>query len=409
MKRFIKQYWWLGCLILMVGIIVIGIGYKESSSRVINHYIRAINEKDYEKVYEVLHKDATVNETNKQSILMYLEDYFQRTQLMKMKKGKRESLEGREYYKVTYGFRESQFESGLSVIKDEEGWRILFPFKVSDVTVHAPLGSTVLLDGKPMEEKADGRYYVDAVLPGEHVIDVTFANAGYKAYQQRITLPKDKEVRVPCEMIAVNMDVPASRIVTFSGKERVSTGEELVFGQVLPGNYTVKVVDPNGVFETQEEVFAIQKDTNKLVFDKSRLSKQGEEAIDTYLEKFYGSYAEGIRTQDTSFLQKYLVPEATQVETLYKEWFIENKKVVDAKMTYEVKELKPIADDLIEIQLVEKVELLNKETDEERAYAILLKSQMVLQPVGKNYLIQSKTIEESMVSYKDADGKWIAY
>ncbi|MGL4800326.1 MAG: hypothetical protein ACRCWY_13165 [Cellulosilyticaceae bacterium] len=409
MKRFVKKYWWFGCLILVIGIIVASVVYKESSGYVINNYIRAINGADYEKAYELLHKDELIQDTNKQAIVGYMEDYFRRSQLIEMKKIKVQYQDAGEHCGVMYQFKEQQIEGRLSAVKDEEGWRVLFPFKLSDVMVQAPLGSMVLLDGKPMAEKADGMYYVDAVLPGEHVIDVAFANEGYKAYQQRITLPKDKEVKVPYEMIAVNMDVPASRIVTFSGKERVSTGEKLVFGQVLPGNYTVKVVDPNGVFETQQQVFAIQETANTLVFEPSILSKEGTQAIHTYLEKFYTCYEEGIKTKDTSFWQKYLVPEATQVVGSYEDWFIENKKVVDAKMTYEIKEIKPIEGDLIAIQLVEKVELVNKETDEERAYAILLKSHMVLQPVGKNYLIQSKTIEESMVSYKDADGKWIAY
>ena len=103
-----------------------------------------------------------------------------------------------------------------------------------------------------------------------------------------------------------------------------------------------------------------------------------------------------------------------QIVEDFESWFIKDKDLQTAKIDVEIEEINMNKDGILEVQTLEVVEMMNKEIDAggkvyEREYQVTLKWLMELVQEGESYKLKDRTIQESLVSYKDRDGRWIAY
>ena len=98
----------------------------------------------------------------------------------------------------------------------------------------------------------------------------------------------------------------------------------------------------------------------------------------------------------------------------FEDWFIKNKDVQNAQMEVELEQVEVTENGDLEASVLEIVHLTNKEVNDTGkmqnvGYKIALKWVMTLSIDGEEYKLKDRVLEESLVSYKDKDGKWVAY
>lgn len=401
---------------------LLGVGvYTKQPIFKLDSYIDAVNHKDFEEVYALLYKDSLINDENKKQIIDYMERYFGNQEFVGLKrtsvKGRTYTLgshqKERTYYEVDYLFAKEKISNGLSLVQERGKWQVVFPFKITDVTIYAPTGTDVFFDGQQLERREDNTYCMASVLPGTHHVRMKFPNAIYSDWFKTIEVPAEKQIFSPYETVQVSIDAPINTMIELAGEKKINVEGTLVFDNVLEGAYKLKVTDPHGHLENDEQTIEVSKTNKHFDVEGLTFSESGKARITKYIEGFYKKYQEGMTTQNVKFWEQYGDMGTWQeMATTYEEWFIKSKDVKEATIDYRIESIEGTAEGCFNIQVLEEVNLLNKEGQtgrDERQYQITLQTQLVLKPVGKSYIIQDKTIEESMVSYQDELGKWIAY
>lgn len=427
MKRWQERYgigFVLSIMVLM-GIIGIGVGrvYKNQPIFQVQSYIKALNERDFDLVYQYFYKDKHISNRKKQEIITCMESYFSVDNFVKIElsslKGKdyndkRTNAKGK-YFEVNYLFKDKLVASGISLVKKEDRWEVLFPFKMTDVTVDAPLGATVYFNGKRVEKGVDGEYIIKSVLPGEHKVRIELYESDYSNYEATLKVPQQKQVTIPYETLRVKIKTKKNMIVELAGEKKVNKDGTIFFDDVLEGIYEVKVIDPYGDLETWSQTVDISKANNTFEMKALDFSEKGRDNVKAYIRQFYNVYHKGIEEKSSAFLDHYVTNEnKLDVKESFENWFIKNKNIKDAQLKFDIQHIDITKEGYLTMTVLEQVSLLNQEMNPrneaiDRYYKVVMKSHIVLEPVGKSYVIVDKKIEESLVSYKDEDGKWIAY
>jgi hypothetical protein len=151
------------------------------------------------------------------------------------------------------------------------------------------------------------------------------------------------------------------------------------------------------------------------IFDIT-LSDKGENKLREFINGFYKGYLQDIKQKKLDNIMAYMNKDTQMnVGEDFKKWFIENKDVRDAKIEVELQEVKIDEKGLLHSSIIEMIELTNNEFDEyenrnvDRDYKIVLEWDSVMDIGGDKWSISDRKIKQSIVSYKDEEGKWVQY
>lgn len=403
------KYLLLGLLsIVVIAGVIMGDRYSERPETILKQFIDAVNNQNYDVAYDLLHKDDKLQGKDRQSLIHYMSNYFENYELEKIEQDKviegtqdLERLQEQVYYPVTYYFKDRQINAGINLVRDDK-WYVQFPFKWSDIEVKAPLGSEVYFNKKLLSESSQEVFRIEELLPGKYSVEMKFANDAYPIYQEMITIPKHKVVQVPYETADVMVETLPEVDVTLSGVTKNSGDGQVIFEDVLIGKYDLILEDSTGYYSSYKKEVEITEDTSVSV-NKLELTEKGIKNIAHYLDGFYKDYLKGIETQDAKVLHAYtLNPEWIKT---YEEWFVKNKQPKNIDFMNKVTSINQGDGSLIDVQVQEETVFTNKDT----TYKVFLSSTIVLKKVGQTYQIENKVIDQSIVSYKDEEGMWVAY
>ncbi|MEG0710865.1 MAG: hypothetical protein RR448_01310 [Niameybacter sp.] len=394
--------------------------YKGQSKYVLNEYLKAMNSRDYKYAVSLIHKDERLEDFSNEELISFMYNYFEEKNFVKVEVSKKEigvqKVDAqKKVYEVKYIFKAQKVTSTLSLVKVSDRWEVVFPFKMEDVHIYTPLGSSVWFGQEQVTTKEENKYIVKNVLPGNYVTRITFPDEVCEDYITTINVPSETEVVIPYQMVEVSIECMSGTVVELSGEKQVNKNGFVCFENVLEGVYPLKIYDQYGNIEPYEEHISVSQNNKQFKVEELTLSALGNDRLRKSVDAFYNAYLEGIKTHESEFITQFATPEiGPHLIEAFEAWFIKGKDVQDAKMEVEIQEIKMTKEGSLEVETLEVVKMRNKEIDAggkvyEQEYQVTLKWIMELICQGDTYKLKDRSIEESLVSYKDKDGKWIAY
>ena len=140
------------------------------------------------------------------------------------------------------------------------------------------------------------------------------------------------------------------------------------------------------------------------------LSQEGYNKISEFTNQFYQGYMQGSKKKSSDFLMQHVEEDILeQVTEEYRSWFIDYKDIQDAKVTIQVEQMQLKDTAEVKLTILEVIQMTNKEDTELTEYQVVLKWDNILSILEKDYKIKERTLVESLVSYKDEEGKWVQY
>ncbi len=406
--------------------IVIGIGIILSSmglwiacnqARVTLYaYVHAIDTGDFKKAYALIDTAPLQPYQTEEDIIHYLESYYTQPTFRELRVDSWACREDegiaqtpqKVFPEVTHVFQENSIQTGLRMIKIEDKWRVVFPFKMTDVTIQAPLGTDVYFQGEKLA-KQQGLYEVKQLLPGEYTVHMAFFEGLQAHYETTIQVPQEQNVSVPYETTQLVIQVVEGVEVTLGNETRVSTREGATFDDVLPGEYTVGIYDPNAYFADDVQVVNVTETTKCITLAPPTLTANGRQKVTAYLATFYKAYEQAIKEQKIAAIQSYFINTEDSFWQVFDAWFVQNKLIKEATVTTHIEHIETIADGTIEVEVLENIEMTNGAALGDEKYRITLVGVVKLQPNKQALTITDKTITQSMVAYQDQAGEWVTY
>lgn len=409
----------LTCILMITACCLFAM-YKTQAKYVSNIYLKAINNRDYKTAISLIYKDEKIKDYTEKELIKFLEKYFQEKNFVKVEASRTEIGEKKKdteysFFEVKYTFENQSVTSTLSFIKVDNNWKVIFPFKVEDVHIYAPLGASVWFEQDMITKKEENKYTVPNVLPGNYVVRIAFPNKICGDYITTINVPTVTEVIIPYETVEVSVECMSGTVVELAGEKMINKDGLVRFDNVLEGTYPLKIYDINGNIEAYEQYIVVSKKNRQFNIENLNLSDIGNARLKKSTDEFYVAYLEGIKKHDSSFINQYALKDIEpQIVEDFESWFIKDKDLQTAEIDVEIEEINMNKDGILEVQTLEVVEMMNKEIDAggkayQREYQVTLKWLMELVQEGEGYKLKDRTIQESLVSYKDRDGRWIAY
>ena len=157
-------------LLVTMALIVLSLGtawclfndYKGKPRYIVNAYMKALNSRDYVSAASLFYEDERLHDFNDVEMAQYLSNYFEEKGFVKMEEGRGQigeqtGNEAKAFYEVRYSFAGQNVTSTLSVVKVEDKWQVVFPFRIEDVNIYTPLGSTVWFNDEPVTQKENNK------------------------------------------------------------------------------------------------------------------------------------------------------------------------------------------------------------------------------------------------------------
>lgn len=400
----------LMCLLGMAAV-VLGYHYKNQPDYILNAYIKAINNGDYKSAAILFYEDDKLGAFKEDQLQSFLQNYFEDKGFVKMEEGRgqigaRAIDVEKAFYEVRYTFKGQNITSTLGIVKQDSRWQVIFPFRIEDVDIYTPLGSSVWFNNQLVTGKENNKYTVKNVLPGSYVVRIAFPNEIRGDYVTNISVPTQTEVMIPYETVYVNIHSIEGTVVELGGEKQTNKEGSVSFENVLEGTYPLKVYDTYGNLETYEESITVSSKNRQFTVDNFSLSDLGRKRLTKSINAFYKAYIEGIKKQSSQFLKTYTTSDhRAEIVGEFEEWFIKNKSIKNAQIEVELEEVKLTKEGDLQATVLEMVKFESQEVD----YQIVLKWIITLKRDGENYKLQDRNLQESLVSYKDEEGKWLAY
>ncbi|WP_069999419.1 hypothetical protein [Cellulosilyticum sp. I15G10I2] len=416
------------CILFIIAITWTGMNlyrYYTGPEVKIDTYIKHLEKKEYHKIYEMFDNGPELNWYSKEQIIEYYTRSYDRenslVEIMKkgsvIFKGDPSSKENNiAFCNVRYIYNSGEKTVPLYLEKINNEWRIKFPFLLSEVKIHAPLGSAVYINERKIETYENEMYIERNVLPGKYKIQIEFPNQIYSTYNQVINVPDEKEVFLPYNTLNVEVATAKNMIVQLDDIKKNSTNGIASFNNMLEGNYKLRVFSPNNFIDPVEMNIGVDKDTRLFsVFDIT-LSQTGKAYLDEFIKAFYKSYLQDIKDQKCTHIEAYIHEETSKdFMSNFTQWFIENKNIQDAKIAAVPSQMEIDNLGFLHTDVLETIELTNKEFDEyenryiNRQYQVILEWDTIIDISQEKWLITDRTMKQSIVSYKDLEGKWVQY
>lgn len=387
--------------------------YYRGPMYIIDHYVSALNSRAYEKVYDLLDQD-TLKEMNSKAVMTqyYTRFYVKDNKLSHVSKVG--WLNGK--YILAYEWEGKTTREALNLSYKNEEWRICFPFKFSEVQIIAPNGSEVFLGDVKLAYETGIGYKKDKLLPGKYMLKVDIPDAEEKTYYQVLEVPQTKKVVLPYELgqaqiiCAPYLEVHLDTLVDQSNQGIIQIPD------VLVGSHELKVVHPEGYLEPVKRVVNITTGDNTVEIKDYSLSKKGSMKWEQFLSDFYQTYEKGISKHTHESLDQYFTKSQQEKQlALFDAWYIKEKNITEADVSYKASEVMIDAEGRLHSSIIETVDLTNKEYDDleqkeiSRYYKVILKWEMVVDMRTQEWKIIDRSIDESMIAFKDTEGKWVQY
>ncbi|MGL6173643.1 MAG: hypothetical protein ACRC1P_03455 [Cellulosilyticaceae bacterium] len=400
--------------LVVIGVLLLsmcGYMYKTSATYTLDQYIQSINEKNYSKTYELLYQSKEMQDFGQDTILKYIQHYFESNQLIEMSKIKvMEQKETFQSYKITYQFANNLIESSIGLIKEDENWKVMFPFKIEKLKVYAPLGAEVMVNNKKLIMKDEKEYLEMSVLPGKYTIKISYPEGVQTDYITSIQVPKQREVHSPYPVQSVEVAAPINTSVELAGCSKLVEEESVQFDNIVEGTYSLKIFDQYNNLEEYNEQVNITSETNHFKIDAVKVSSEGYTKMSQFINEFYKDYKKGILNKDSTFFKEYgEITDLKESIKAYEEWLINNKMIKDAKIDVNIEKFNLNDSNHIDLKVLEVIELINEEEKETVEYQVVLKWENQIEIVNGEYKIKERKLVESLVSYKDNNGNWIQY
>lgn len=400
--------------LVVIGILLLsmcGYVYKTSAAYTLDQYIQSINEKNYSKTYELLYQSKEMKDFGQDTILKYMQNYFETNQLVEISKLEvREQKETFESYKITYQFANNLIESSVGLIKEDKNWKVIFPFKIEKLKVYAPLGAEVMVNNKKMIMKDEKEYLEMSVLPGTYTIKISYPEGVQADYIKSIQVPKQKEVHSPYPVQSVEVAAPINTVVELAGYSKLVEEDSVQFNNVVEGMYNLKIFDQYNNLEEYNEQVKIASGVNQFKIDAVKVSSEGYAKMSQFINEFYKDYKKGILNKDSTFFGEYgEITDLQESIKAYEEWLINNKMIKDASIDVNIERFNLNESNHIELKILEVIELINEEEKEDVEYQVVLKWENQIEIVNGEYKIKARKLVESLVSCKDNNGNWIQY
>lgn len=398
----------------VIGILLLsmcGYSYKMSAAYTLDQYIQSINEQNYSRTYELLYHSKEIKEFGENTIVKYIQHYFESNQLVEVSKSKViEQKETFESYKITYEFANKVIESYIALIKEDKNWKVVFPFKVEKLKVYAPLGAEVMINNKKLIMKDEKEYLEISVLPGTYTIKISYPEGVQTDYIKSIQVPKQKEVYSPHPVQSVEVAAPINTVVELAGYSKLVKEDSVKFDNVVQGTYSLKIFDQYNNLEEYNEKIKITPKENYFKIDAVKVSPEGYVKMSQFINEFYKDYKEGILNKEIRFFEKYGEGKDLQESIqAYEAWLINNKVIKDVNIDVDIERFNLNDSNHIELKILEVIELINEEEKEDVEYQVVLKWENQIEIVNGEYKIKARKLVESLVSYKDNNGNWIQY
>ncbi len=387
--------------------------YYQGPMHTIDSYVKALNKQEYEKIYSLLDQD-TLKEINDKTIITQYYNRFYAKDNKLIHVSKVGWFNGK--YILAYEFNGEIKKEALVLNKKSRGWRICFPFEFSEVQIIAPNGSEVSLGDVKLEYEPGIGYKREKLLPGKYMLKVELPHEADKAYYQMLQIPQTKKVVLPYALGQVQIICAPHLEVRLDKLSEISKQGIVQMPDILVGNYQLELVHPEGYLNPVNMSVRITEGNNTIDIEDYSLSKVGNTKWQQFLSDFYQSYKDAISKRTSEDLNPYF--SQTQKEKqldLFNAWYVAEKNIIGTDVSYKADSVTIDAEGRLHSRITETVELTNQEYDDleqkqvNRHYKVMIKWQTVIDISTSEWKIVGRTIEESMIAFKDIEGKWIQY
>ena len=399
--------------------------YYTGPEAVVDTYIDQLAKKEYEEIYTLIDQEGLQKKYTKEQLVGYYKKVYEiDDNLVAVRRvGKattKRAAESKEsclaFCNMNYIFSNKQQTDALYLIKKGPVWKLRFPFAESEVKVYAPLGSKVYINEKEIKDYKGEAYVESNVLPGKYLIHVEFPSRIYNNFYQNITVPQEKEIFLSYNMLDVEVKTIKNMIVELEGVQKESGEGIAVFSNMLEGNYKLKVLSKNAYIEPIEKNITVNKEARLFQILDVSLSDEGKEKLSNFMKEFYNSYLKDIREQQCVHILSYLSKESLpHYKDNFSAWFIENKKIKKTKILVRPSAIQIDESGFFLAIVQEVIELVNREFDKyendyvNRTYKLILEWDTIIDIAKEDWTIIKREMRQSIVSYKDSDGKWVQY
>lgn len=380
-------------LTVLAGVMTIAISIYNYHPKIDAYrYALAYNKKDFEKVYSFYKKESIIDKFTKEQIISVLEEQSKINEKIKFK--------------------------DVTMIKDQETnkWFVKFPYSLQSIYIFTPTGATVYVDNKKIAKDIVGKgIEVREMLPGKHQVKIEYYNNMYPPFTRQIDVPKEQKVESPYETQNAVIVAPLGTWVKLGNITQENLGKEVLFQNILPGQYDMSIYMGDKDIEVFSQKIQIDKETNRVHVGDIKGNEKVREDLEVFFGEFNKAYKEGIIKRDSLFLHKFLTDKINEdVISDFNMWYLDNKDIKDAKSLMEVRDIYPISGTELKASVLETVYLVNQEkneVDEEinQQYRVVIEWDYKLKRSNSTWKIVGREIRQSIVAYKNTEGKWIKY
>lgn len=392
-----------------------GYNYYKGPTWLVESYIKSLEKEDYTKAYKLLSAASLEQEVSEKQMLAYYKQLYSNKLLQMQRIGKLQMQgENSAICKVVYSFRNQNKEDKLQLVKTNDSWKIVNPFKSSKVTIYAPALSKVYINGKKVPHEAEGAYSEEGLLPGNYMLQVAFPQKGYKDYHQLIKVPEQTEVVLPYDMVNVGIKTVRGMEVDLGGLRKKANKANVSFSDILPGEYTLTIKSPYDTITPVEQQIKIGNKNCNFNYQEMALSENGQAEWKNFINNFYNAYLTGIEKREADGIASYFEGNNQKVQLqLFKDWFIKDKDIQEAKLKVETQQDGITEKGYLHSEITEIVELTNLEEveggKENKVYRLILTWDTQIDIMKENWQIADRSLKESIIAYKTEDGRWIQY
>lgn len=370
--------------VVAIGLIILGFYIYNYTAWACGHkYVFAYNNHRFEKAFSYYDQDLSQRPFGKEEILAFL---------------KEKRVAGG---KIT--------RRGLALTRDRKTkrWSVNFPYETGCIYVSAPLGSRIFLDQKKLVDGLVGQgIEIKDVLPGKHEISIGYYHDLYPSFTKTIDVPDEQEVKSPYETCNISIYAPLGTWVQLGGISKYNQDQKLIFENIALGQYQVSVFTEDKEIEIFSKMIQIDQGQTEIHLDKIRGGEKIKADVERFFTGFNKAYKEGIINHDALFLHKFS-PEIINQDLIsdFKMWYIDHKDVQDAKSLMEVRDIYILSGTQIKTSVLETVYL----TDLETQYRVVIEWDYRLLRKNATWQIGERSIQQSIVAYKNEEGHWIKY
>lgn len=197
--------------VLIAALIAAGIFYSQhikSPETFVSNYIKAVNARDFDKVYECFTEIPDSPFISKEAVIEFLNFKAGQNQVpvySDIHNLKENGTGDEAFITVDCDYMGDRKMETIHVKKGKDNkWRIPFPYSPTSVAIYTLEGAQVIFDGAPIEDR-DGRIDIPGVLEGEYDITVVFDETMTDPIETKV-LVKSGDSTFWFEDFAVNED-----------------------------------------------------------------------------------------------------------------------------------------------------------------------------------------------------------